>query len=126
MPLLPKKPLMRVVLALALGLSGCFCGDGGLFTLENNVAACSDHRDNDGDGKIDCADSDCRGIAGCPGTASDGGETIDGGTCGTVEDRRGCVCDTLYQTRPCYRGPPVTRNEGACHDGTQMCNAPAG
>lgn len=29
---------------------------------------CNDKHDNDGDGKVDCADPDCAGVAGCPAT----------------------------------------------------------
>src|SRR4051794_24526181 len=109
---------MRVAAFALLGsLTGCLCGGGTLLGSENTLADCRDGIDNDGDGKVDCADVSCAAF--CAGNdgggGGSGGGTDDGGTCGTPEDRAGCSCDSPAQTRPCYRGAIETRNEGACH-----------
>jgi major membrane immunogen (membrane-anchored lipoprotein) len=39
--------------------------DAGEGSLVKNLAACSDGKDNDGNGKIDCEDSDCAGTSAC-------------------------------------------------------------
>lgn len=110
------------VTALALSLCSCFCGGGALLESETSIAACRDGVDNDGDSLVDCRDSDCRGIGSCTG-GTGGGSGNDGGECGTPEDRAGCPCATVAETRPCYRGPRETRNSGACVDGRQSCAA---
>jgi len=56
------------LVAAALLAPGCYV----LFDVddarerENTAAACSDGVDNDSDGKIDCDDPDCQGLAQCP------------------------------------------------------------
>jgi hypothetical protein len=58
---------------------------------------CSDHIDNNCDGKTDCADPTCATSPAC---------------------MTGC---TNGQTRPCYDGPSGTLNVGTCRGGTQTC-----
>src|SRR5947209_9525520 len=41
---------------------------------ENSRAACSDGRDNDGDGHVDCADQDCQDLAVCAPAFSSGSD----------------------------------------------------
>lgn len=60
-------------LALLTGLAATACS-GRNVASEQGASQCSDSLDNDGDGKIDCADPDCLSMAFCsPG--SDGGVT---------------------------------------------------
>jgi hypothetical protein len=122
---------MRSALCLLLLSSACTCGGGVLNGTEDTPALCKDGKDNDGDGKIDCADPDCRPFTFCTGgtgggsgggSATGGGaQSGDAGPCGSVQDLSGCSCTSAGDTRPCYTGTPDTRNEGACHDGTQTC-----
>lgn len=65
-----------------LGESYCTCStDCGYPPAGNVETACSDDEDDDCDGLIDCADSDCCGSGGCGGPDSDG------------DSFRGCDCD---------------------------------
>ncbi len=115
------------LLVLFLLPVACTCGGGELLTSETSVADCSDNVDNDGDTLVDCKDPDCRNVARCAsggtGGGGAGGAGGGGGECGTPEDRAGCACATVGETRPCYRGPTITRNTGTCVDGTQTCTA---
>ena len=97
---------------------GCdeVCGDG----LDNDgnglvdegcplgVEICGDGLDNDGDGVVD---------DGCPEICGDG---LDNDGDGVVDD--GCVCEA-GSVAACYDGPVGTVGVGACHGGTQVCNA---
>lgn len=117
----------RTALLILLSQAACTCGGGELFTSESSISACRDAADNDGDTLIDCNDPDCRNIGVCgAGTGGGAGGGGGSGECGTPEDRMGCACATPGETRPCYRGPTVTRNTGTCSDGTQTCVAGTG
>ncbi|MBU1413620.1 hypothetical protein KKC22_19065 [Myxococcota bacterium] len=64
----PRPVIILLSLAL-LAASGLACDDGGTKNTNNvnNVTAeiCDDTLDNDGDGDIDCADTDCAAAANC-------------------------------------------------------------
>ena len=53
--------------SLPLLLWGCTLGDKSVDTAETLVEICDDGSDNDEDGAIDCADSDCMGWIYCGG-----------------------------------------------------------
>lgn len=63
-------------------------------------SACSDQKDNDCDGKIDCNDFNCIFSLSC--------------------QQPQC---TAGATQPCYDGPSGTSGVGPCHGGTQTCSA---
>ena len=90
------------VVAASLLLDGC----GRRFNTfgENTLTACSDGTDNDGDGLVDCADSDC--LTFCA------GPTCGDGICDVVEDCVGCENDC----GPC----PAGCGDGTC-DATEDC-----
>lgn len=81
------SPLLTALLLLAIGPTATItigaCSDE--VSVERSNAECSDNKDNDGDGRIDCLDPDCRGRPICG--AHDGAigdskladETIDDG-----------------------------------------------
>ncbi len=71
------KPLCLIIL-LVIMLFGCFSDKSDLFEMEkeddvnvllrsaeSTISTCTDEKDNDDDDQIDCADSDCYGIALC-------------------------------------------------------------
>jgi hypothetical protein len=85
---------------------------------------CSDLVDNDGDGDVDCDDSDCSGMASC---ASCAGCDI-GGSCvsdGTVNPANPCeVCDVSASTTawsPAPDGRPCP--DSTVCDGREVCSA---
>jgi hypothetical protein len=59
-------------LVLAAGCSG---SSGGASAEESTLEACQDKEDNDGDGDIDCADSQCQVFVACLGFLDTAGET---------------------------------------------------
>ena len=62
-------------LVLSLFMAACSTGEFGTTGPEDSVGACSDNHDNDGDGKTDCQDPDCAGLAGCPAGGDSGPDT---------------------------------------------------
>jgi hypothetical protein len=56
-----KKKLLAIMVALVACTVGCQMGDDDKVGSED----CTDGRDNDGDGLIDCNDGDCSGYIGC-------------------------------------------------------------
>ena len=70
---------------LSLMLAACATGDTDSPDPEGTIdRQCSDGRDNDGDGQVDCADSDCASNAACvvidQDASADVGDTSDAGT----------------------------------------------
>jgi len=56
---------MRVTGLFASVLLLLACSSSDKTTPENTLAACQDESDNDGDGKVDCADDDCQVFVAC-------------------------------------------------------------
>jgi len=116
-------PCLAVILALALGTartaraecdpSGRCCDD---------TACCSDGRDNDGDGLVDCEDPDCAGIDPC----GSSGET----DCANGEDDDGdglvdCEDPDCATAPPCTTPPTetdCTNGEDDDGDGAADCD----
>src|SRR4051794_5273629 len=57
-----KTLSFAITFCLCITYAGSARADG---ESENSRAACSDGRDNDGDGHVDCADQDCQELAIC-------------------------------------------------------------
>ncbi len=117
-----------VAALLALGLGLAACGDDGPL----HEQSCSDGRDNDSDGRVDCADSDCWGTAECPevgcgndlveGTEQCDGPDLNGQTCqglgydgGTLD----CAGDCTLVVTGCI-GEAVCGN--GIIDGDEQCD----
>jgi len=108
------KSLGGVLLLGALLLGGCpekykpAVDAGG---PENTPAACSDGVDNDGDGDIDCADSECQGLAVC--TESDCSNGIDDDGDGLTD----CMDPDCQPTIDCRENTATACNDGIDNDG---------
>ncbi len=66
----PPAVLYRLTAPVTVGCTKCAHGGTNAQTRAGDAcvpveACCSDHEDNDGDGKVDCDDSDCTGDAAC-------------------------------------------------------------
>jgi hypothetical protein len=118
----------KLLLVGSIALVGC--GDDGSppFSLENTVSACSDGLDNDSDGLVDCADTECVGYAICG--ATDGGPPrLDGGPpvadlgasgCSVLIDSSGFgVTDSCTGGNICICTPDAT-----CEAGCNSCLSP--
>jgi len=137
---------MLVALCMAVGLGTAFAAPGGGGGKEKGAGACSDLIDNDNDGNIDCADSDCTGQTLCEypevscsdGFDNDGDGAIDGadsdcqggcvptGTPETVCNGVDDDCDTLidedYVTTPtnCGVGECAASGQIECQGGSEV------
>jgi hypothetical protein len=90
-------------------------------TAQDCDSACFDGKDNDGDGKVDCNDSDCRGSARCKGSTEvcDDGKDNDGDGLVDCNDPD-CTDD------PSCRGVVEQCDDGKDNDGDGLvdCNDP--
>jgi hypothetical protein len=68
------------VAAAALTVPGCGSDSGVPGGGETNATLCQDGKDNDKDGKIDCADTDCKGFTFCQKTSESSATSCQDGT----------------------------------------------
>src|SRR5690349_13267352 len=66
-------------LLMGAAVWGCRAADETSGGSENSDALCADQQDNDGDGAIDCGDTDCAPARACKLGAGDGGVGGNGG-----------------------------------------------
>jgi len=120
-----RKAVGPAALGLSLGLSGC--GDLEPVPLYAAPAEeCADQRDNDGDGKVDCADSECASASECGAVAlysvpveretacTDGADNDSDGVADCMD--ADCNGKTECQVVALYSAP-VEVAETACADG---------
>jgi len=138
--------VMLVAMCMAMGLGTAFAAPGGGGGKEKGAGACSDLIDNDNDGAIDCADSDCTGQTLCEypemscndGFDNDGDGLIDGadsdcqggcvptGTpetvCNGVDDDCDTFIDEDYVVTPtnCGVGECASSGQLECQGGTEV------
>jgi hypothetical protein len=89
---------------------------------------CNNGSDDDGDGAVDCADSDCAGSPDCPGTELTCGELLDClASCADQACRQACneaACDTAVQAYADIRTCRMAECQTECPQGgtnTQQC-----
>lgn len=97
---------------LFLGLTSCQKDDDSAPNVENTYALCSDGKDNDGDGKTDCADNSCQEFSKCQipeATCKDGKQNGDetgvdcGGACKPCAvDQSAVVKEKINEAKTTY------------------------
>ncbi|MCA9665314.1 MAG: hypothetical protein KC503_06990 [Myxococcales bacterium] len=100
--------MRHVLLALLLVLPACFESRAPLEQgFETSAAECRDNIDNDGDGRTDCADEDCRAWSFCyqvDGAVRDLGPRFDSGDC-NCDDGLACTDDSCLSNGSCFFQP---------------------
>jgi hypothetical protein len=91
------KTLLTIGWLASTGLAGC--SDDTTASGEQTAVACRDSKDNDGDGQIDCEDSDCKVWTFCA-PSRDGGSTDQPSTC-TCDDGLDCTEDSCNSDGSC-------------------------
>lgn len=110
-----KSQLLLIVVATCWALSSCSDDVG----VERTEAQCSDQKDNDGDGAIDCLDPDCRPLQICGAPQPDAGDDLlspDGGTDAVTDSTK---TDALAVI------PEVEPNDGKTVDQLQEIDLPS-
>ncbi len=93
-------------------------------TIDVSQENCNDGVDNDGDGRIDCADQDCAGVACNDGQFCTVGETCQsgsgicgGGTPRDCSDPNACTADSCDESTDQCVHDPTPLNGALCEDG---------
>jgi hypothetical protein len=121
---MPSWRVPAVALALALGLlspppAAAECDPGG--GCCNDTACCSDGRDNDADGREDCEDPSCAGIAPCGGATENCTNGADDDGDGLID----CLDADCATAPPCAGGggeTDCTNGEDDDRDGAEDCD----
>ncbi len=114
--MLPRAVLLFLTAALALTLAADGCGSG--VTTTEWGAECTDGKDNDGDGLLDCADPDCRTNPLCGGIVDRGVDLRRDGAPAPDLRRSDLPVQSGYGTR-------CTSVGGSCPDGSVCVPSPS-